>query len=67
MAQAASSTTAIPSGSQSAWIARTSAGMPPWWTTMTALVAGVRQGSTVAAEMFCVASSTSQNTGVAPT
>ena len=66
-AQAESSNTRT-SRSASSWrIAATSAGMPPWCTTMTARVRSVRTGATVAADRFAVPSSTSANTGVAPT
>ena len=66
-AQAASSITVMPRGSQSARIASRSAGTPAWSTRMTARVRPLRCGSTVCGMRFCEARSTSAKTGVAPT
>ena len=67
MAHAASSTTAMPRSSQSSWMAATLAGTPPWCTSRTARVAGVRHRSMVSTVTFWVEASTSAKTGVAPT
>lgn len=67
MPQAASSTRARSQSAHTARSACTSAGTPPWWTAITALVLGVRTASTVAGVRLPVASSTSANTGRAPT
>ena len=67
MAHAASSITVTPRGAQTASIASTSAGMPAWSTTITARVAGVSASATVSGVRFCVSTSTSANTGRAPT
>src|SRR4051794_16309827 len=66
-AHAASSTTSMPRGSQSAWMASRSAGTPAWCTTSTARVAGVSTASMVLAVRLSVVASTSANTGIAPT
>jgi hypothetical protein len=65
-AHAASSTTAMPSGSQRSWIGPMAAGTPAWWTTTTARVRSVSADSMVLGVRFCVTSSTSAKIGRAP-
>ena len=58
--------TVTPSGSQRSRIGSRSTGMPPWSTTITARVAGVRAASIVLPDTLPVPASTSAKTVLAP-
>src|SRR5215211_6161847 len=59
--------TVMPRGSQSARIESRSTGTPPWSTAITALVLSESLAAIVSAVRFPVVTSTSANTGWAPT
>ena len=66
MAQAASSTTAMPRRRPISTMRARSQGMPSWWTHRIAFVRGVIAGSISAGSMLKPSASMSTNTGVAP-
>ena len=67
IAHAASSITTMSADAHTLAMASTSAGMPPWCTTITARVLGVMTAATDSGVRFWVTTSTSAKTGVAPT